>query len=124
MNSPFNHAKPRWQTTAKFVVAASALALVGALMWWAVQRSEPPGLDTARVRQRLENLARWRAENAQALTHYAEIDPSRGIWRLPLARATELALQFASDPAAGRSNLLARLEKATAKPPEKPNPYE
>jgi hypothetical protein len=124
MNQPLPHPENRPRLAAKFVLTAGALTLVGALMWWVVRRSEPPGLDAARVRQRLENLARWRAENAKALTNSAEIDPSRGIWRLPLARATELALQFASDPAAGRSNLLARLEKATAKPPEKPNPYE
>ena len=39
----------------------------------------------------------------------------------------ELTLQEWKDPVAGRSNLIARVEKATApapKPPEKPSIYE
>jgi len=47
--------------------------------------------------------------------------------RLPIAEAKKLALRDWQNPAAARSNLIARVEKATAAPPkapEKPNPFE
>jgi len=108
----------------EFVLAAALLAGVALLVGWLAERSQPPALDAARAQARRGMLAALRAENEQARATYALIDPTRGTWRLPVGRATELALQFAPDPAAGRSNLLSRLARATAKPPEKPNPYE
>ena len=37
--------------------------------------------------------------------------------RIPIDRAVELSLKLWQDPAAARSNLIARVEKATAVPP-------
>ena len=48
----------------------------------------------------------------------------KGIVRLPVQRAVELTLQEWQNPGAARSNLISRVEKATALPPAKPNPYE
>ena len=47
--------------------------------------------------------------------------------RLPIAEAMKLALREWQNPAAARSNLIARVEKATAAPPTapaKPSPFE
>ncbi len=110
--------------TREFALAAALLAGVALLVGWLVQRNQPPSLDAARAEVRRGTLATLRAGNEQARATYALIDPPRGTWRLPVGRATELALQFSQNPAAGRSNLLSRLERATAPPPEKPNPYE
>ena len=51
-------------------------------------------------------------------------DQGKGIVRIPLERALELTLTEWKNPAAARTNLIARAEKAFAKPPEKPNPFE
>jgi hypothetical protein len=100
------------------------LLLVGWLSWMVALRTKAPGLDQARIELRRKNLAELRAENQAALTTYGWVDPSKGLVRLPVARAMELTLELWKDPAAGRSNLLGRLEKSTAKPPEKPSEYE
>jgi hypothetical protein len=47
--------------------------------------------------------------------------------RLPINEAMKLALREWQNPAAARSNLIARVEKATAVPPAapaKPSPFE
>jgi hypothetical protein len=69
-------------------------------------------------------LAEVNARDAKALTSYGWQDESRNLVRLPIQRALELMPPLWQDPAAGRSNLLQRLEKSLAKPVEKPNPYE
>ena len=122
--SPRTGRDPRVGVTREFTLAAGLLVGVALLVWWLAQRTESPALDAARAQVRRGTLAGLRAGNEEALATDAVIDATRGTWRLSVARATELALQFAQDPAAGRSNLLSRLERATAKPPEKPNPYE
>ncbi len=88
------------------------------------QRTAPPAIDEARKELRRRNLVEMRAANQAALETYALLDPTKGIVRLPIERAMQLTLELWRDPAAGRSNLLSRLATATAKPPEKPNPYE
>jgi hypothetical protein len=55
------------------------------------------------------------------LETYGWVDKARGIVRLPLDRAMELALRDWQNPVAAKSNLLVRLQKATSPPP---NPYE
>jgi hypothetical protein len=114
----------RAKAGAWFVALAGTLLLVGGLSWFIIQRTRPPGIDQARADLRRKNLMELRAENQAALTTYGWIDPVKGLVRLPIDRALELSIALCQDPAAGRSNLLARLEKATAKPPEKPNIYE
>jgi hypothetical protein len=112
-------------TLAAWVVGgAGTLLIVGWLAWMVAVRTQAPGLDQARIELRRKNLAELRAENHAALTTYGWVDPVKGLVRLPVTRAMELTLELWKDPAAGRSNLLTRLDKATAKPPEKPNVYE
>jgi hypothetical protein len=102
----------------------AACLLLAALAWVAVRATRPPGLDQARADLRRRNLAELRATEKTALETYDWIDPFRGMVRLPIARAMELSITVWQDPQAGRSNLLSRLAKATAKIPEGQNPYE
>ena len=103
---------------------AGTLLIVGWLAWMVAARTRPAGVDQVRAELRRKNLAELRADNHLALSTYGWIDPTKGIVRLPVQRAVELSLQLWQDPAAARTNLLGRLDKATAKPPEKPSEYE
>ncbi len=94
--------------------------LVGALYRYAL----PQPIAAARAQERYQFLAEQKAAEAKLLTEYAWQDPAKGIVRLPLQRALELTLQEWQNPAAARSNLIARVEKATAIAPPPPNPYE
>jgi hypothetical protein len=111
-------------TAAWFVGIAGTFLLVGGLAWWVFQRTQPPGVDTARATLRYNNLAEIRGAEHTVLTTAAVIDKDKGIYRIPVTNAVELALRLWKDPLAGRANLLERVAKATAKPPEKPSEYE
>jgi len=104
-----------------------AFLVFGALVWatWRYTRPAPLGKDRVAVRKKA--LAEVRAAEAGQLNNYGWVDQARGIVRLPIAEAMKLAEREWQSPAAARSNLIARVEKATAplpKPPEKPSPYE
>jgi hypothetical protein len=89
--------------------------------------TRPAPVGANRVEERYKFLQDQRAADAKALTEYEWIDKDKGIVRLPVQRAVELTLQEWQNPAAARSNLISRVEKATAAPPkapEKPSIYE
>jgi len=109
---------------AYFAAIAGTFLIVGGLAWFVVTTTRPPGVDLVRAELRRKNLAEMRAADKVALETYGWIDATKGLVRLPVDRALELSLVLWQDPAAGRSNLLTRVTKATAKPPEKPNVYE
>jgi hypothetical protein len=112
------------RAAAWFLGLAGSLLVVGGLAWWVFQRTQPAGVDTARATLRYNNLAEIRAAEHQALTTAGVVDKTKGIYRIPVTNAVELFLRLWQDPQAGRTNLLARLDKATAKAPEKPSEYE
>lgn len=114
----------RARVAAWFLGIAGTFLLVGGLTWWVVQRTRPPGVDTVRAALRYQNLAELRAADHAALTTAGIIDANKGIYRIPITNAVALLLRLWQDPAAGRADLLARVEKATAKPPEVPSEYE
>jgi hypothetical protein len=64
------------------------------------------------------------AVKAPDLTEARLIDTDRVIYRIPVESAKEIVLREWKNPAAGRKALLERLDKATAKLPEKANPFE
>jgi hypothetical protein len=74
------------------------------------------------VNQRKAALAEIRDANAKGLNNYDWQDQGKGIVRLKIDRAMELALEEYKNPAAARSNLIARAEKAFAPPPPPPPP--
>src|SRR5262245_59869744 len=113
--------------------AASAVAILGAclifaaLVWAMRYYTQPAPLGEDRVAIRKKALAELRADEGDQLNNYAWLDASKGIVRLPIAEAMNLALRAWQNPVTARSNLIARVEKATALPPkapEKPSPFE
>lgn len=91
-------------------------ALVSAMKYY----TRPAPLNQARVEERKKALMEIRAENERGLNTYEVTDAGKGIVRLKIERAIELTLEDYKNPAAARSNLIARAEKAAAAPPKAP----
>ena len=86
-----------------------------------------PTVDADRGAERSKALAEIRATEEKSLETAAVIDAQRGIVRLPIDRAMQLAAEAWKNPAAARADLKARAEKAAApapKAPEKPSAFE
>jgi hypothetical protein len=101
--------------------------IVAALVWAMHHYTQPSPLGAERVAVRKKALAEMRAAEATEFGSYGWVDQTKGVVRLPIAAAMKLALSEWQNPAAARSNLIARVEKATAvppPPPAKPNPFE
>ena len=94
--------------------------VVGWLVWLMISYTRPAPIGEERANERRKALTDVRSADEHALKNYAWQDQGKGIVRLPVDRARELMLEQWKDPAAGRSNLLSRLEKATAQPPKAP----
>ena len=112
---------------ALIIAAAGTFLIVGALVYVTHQYTKPPPIDQARVQERKRNLAEIQAASAEALNNYAWQDQAKKLIRLPITNAMQLTIREYQDPAAARSNLIARADKAFApapKVPEKPNQYE
>ncbi len=109
------------------IAMLGACLIFGALIWAMRYYTKPPGLDQARAAMRAEKLAQLHADETAALNHVGWIDRGKGVVRLPIEVAMQMVEQEWQNPAAARSNLIARVEKATAVPPPapaKPNPFE
>jgi hypothetical protein len=96
-----------------FLVVA---VLVGVMKYY----TRPAPLNQARIDERKKVLAEFRAEDARGLNTYEVTDAGKGIVRLKIDRAMELTLEEYKNPAAARTNLIARAEKAAAAPPKAP----
>lgn len=104
-----------------------AFAVMGLLVWLMLSSTGGSTPEQTRAAERMQIMAQFQADNAPLLQKYDWQDETHGIIRIPVERAKELVLQEWHDPAAGRSNLMARAAKAFAplpKPPEKKNEYE
>ena len=114
----------------KVLVAAYLVGVLGTLLIMVVlvdfmhRYTRPEPITQTQVEQRRKNLAEVRTTSSNELHSAAWRDQGKGIVRIPLERALELTLTEWKNPAAARTNLIARAEKAFAKPPEKPNPFE
>jgi hypothetical protein len=97
-----------------------SLLIIAALVWAMQRYTQPPPLGQDRVAVRKKALAELRAAEANDLASYGWVDQAKGVVRLPIAEAVKLALRDWQNPAAARSNLIARVEKATAVPPPAP----
>lgn len=101
--------------------------IVAALVWAMRFYTQPPPLGEERAAVRRKALAELRTAEADELTTYAWLDQGKGVVRLPIAEAVKLSLREWQNPAAARSNLIARVEKATSvvpKAPAAPSPFE
>lgn len=109
-----------------FGILGSFLVVAG-LVWVMQKSTRPAPLNQARAAERKKNLVELQAASVNILTNYGWQDPAKAIVRMPIADAMELTIKEYQNPAAAKSNLVARVEKATAvppKPPEKPSEYE
>ncbi len=97
------------------------LILVG-LIWVMYHFTQPEAVDQSRWAERKRNLSEINAQAKEQLENYAWMDRDRGVVRLPIARAVQLTVREWQDPAAGRSNLLALLEKAAPPATNSPTP--
>ena len=114
---------------AAYVVAVvGAFLIVGGLVGIMRHYTRAEALGAKRADERRQALKELRAANADVLNNYAWQDQPKGIVRLPIDEAMRLAeTLWHADPAAARSNLIARVEKANAVPPkapEKPSAFE
>jgi hypothetical protein len=104
-----------------------SLLIVAALVWAMQRYVQPSPLGEDRIALRKKALADLRAAEATELETYGWVDQTKGVTRLPIAEAMKLALRDWQNPAAARSNLIDRVEKATFVPPPapaKPSPFE
>jgi len=109
------------------VVILGTLLIAAGLVWAMIHYTAPAPLTEDRAALRRKNLAELRALNAEALANYGWVDQAKGIVRLPIEQAMKVTVAEWQNPAAGRANLIAREEKATAVPPkapEKPSAFE
>jgi hypothetical protein len=105
------------------------LLIVACLVYTMYKYTHPAPVGQVRIEERRKALAEIRQAEAKGLNEYGWVDQGKGIVSLPIARAKELMLQDYKNPAAVRSNMLARAELANFVPPQpvekpKPNPYD
>lgn len=123
-----NHQPAAERTGLAYIIGILGSLLIVAVLVWAMQRyTQPPPLGEDRIALRKKALADLRAAEASELESYGWVDQTKGVVRLPITEAMKLALRDWQNPAAARSNLIDRVEKATAVPaaaPAKPSPFE
>jgi uncharacterized protein YdaU (DUF1376 family) len=128
MNSEPTNCNCNCKTGVVNAIAILGAFLIMAVMVWAMQHyTQAPLLNANRAAERAKALAEIRAAETEALNNTGWIDQGKGIVRLRIEDAMNLVEREWQDPAAGRSNLIARVEKATAAPPKAPaapNPFE
>ena len=116
-----NHQPAAERTGLAYLIGILGSLLIVAALVWAMQRyTQPPPLGEDRIALRKKALADLRAAEASELESYGWVDQPKGVVRLPINEAMKLALRDWQNPAAARSNLIDRVEKATFVPPPAP----
>jgi hypothetical protein len=124
------NSQPAPERTALAYIAGilGSFLIVAGLVWAMLDFTRPAPLGEDRAAARARALAELRAAETEALNTPAWLDQGKGIVRLPIEDAMKMVEQdWGRNPGAARSNLIARVEKATALPPkapEKPSPFE
>ncbi len=83
-----------------------------------------PPIDAARNAIISQALYEIRTNELAQLNSPGWVDKPRGIVRLPIETAMQLAAQEWQNPAQARADLIARAKKTTAAAPKVANPYE
>jgi hypothetical protein len=112
-----NNERAVWPIGLAFFIACFLFAGLAVKVKWS---TPVPAVDAASAAGRVKALAEIRAAETQALNQPGWIDQNRGLVRLPIEVAMQLTERVGQDPAAIRSNLKARAEKATAPAPATP----
>ena len=109
------------RTTLCYAVAILGCFLIVAALVWAMRHyTRPAPLGEDRVAVRKKALAELRAQEGEELNTYGWLDQGKGIVRLRIEDAMRWVEREWQNPVAARSNLIARVEKATAAPPPAP----
>ena len=115
-----------WNTTT--VISVLSIGAAFLLMVFLVRQmtkvAQPPPVGAERAIARAKDNAAIRGEGAAALQSWGYVDPTRGVVRLPIEDAMKLTVQGYQQAAAFHTDVLARVEKATAPPPKPKNEYE
>lgn len=102
--------------------------VLGGLSYAIYRYTQPAPLGEDRAAVRAKALMELRAAENEALHTVGWVDQAKGLVRLRVEDAMAMVQRdWAQNPAAARSNLVARVEKATAAPPkapEKPSAFE
>jgi hypothetical protein len=104
-------------------VVLACLVFVG-LVWKMRQYATSEPLGAERGAERARALMELHATETDALNNVGWVDQTKGLVRLPIAEAMKLTEREWRNPARARADLLARVEKANVKPPEKPSEFE
>jgi hypothetical protein len=119
-----NHERAVWPAGLGFFIACFLFAAIVVM----VKLTSPvPAVDSGRGVVLAKALVEIRASETQALNNPGWIDENRGQLRLPIEVAMQIIEREGPDPAAVRSNLTARAEKAAAPAPAipaKPSAFE
>jgi hypothetical protein len=83
-----------------------------------------PTINADRAQLRKKTRLEITAKANDALNNAGWVDQNKKIVRLPIARAMELTIERYKQPEASHSNLVARVQKATAPAPAQPSPFE
>lgn len=104
-----------------------ALLIMAFLVGQMKKYTTPAPLGAARAEERKKNLVELRGVEETALTTYDWQDKGKGLVRLPIDRAMDLAIAKWKNPVAARASLISQIDKASApapKAPEKPSAFE
>ena len=104
-----NRERTVWPVGLGFLVVCFLFAALAVKLKWA---APVPAIEADRAAVRSKALAEIRAAEAQALAQAGWIDRGRGLVRLPIEVAMQITEREWQNPAAARSNLTARAEKA------------
>lgn len=111
------------------VAILGAFLIVAALVAITRRYTQPEPLNANRAAERAKALGEIRADEADKLNSVGWVDPTKGLVRLPITNAMAMVVQqWGRNPAAARSNLIARVDKANPPPPPPkpaaPSPFE
>jgi hypothetical protein len=105
-----------------------AFLIVAGLVWAMRHYTQAAPLGEDRAAVRAKTLMELRAAETEALNTTGWVDPVKGLVRLRIEDAMRwVENEWGKNPAAARSNLMTRVDKATALPPrqpEKPSQFE
>jgi hypothetical protein len=123
-----NGQTPERTALAYIVGILGSFLIVAGLVWAMLHFTKPTPLGEDRAAVRAQALAELRAAETEAMSTPAWLDQAKGVVRLRVEDAMKIVEQgWGRNPSAARSNLIERVEKATAVPPkapEKPSPFE
>jgi hypothetical protein len=122
MENVNNNGKCKMTITVAAILATFLLMAFLVRQMVKVTRPAPVGADIAAARAK--DNADIRAAGADAAKNWGYSDPARGMVRLPLEDAMKLTVQGYQNAAAFKTDLVARVEKASAPPPKPKNDYE